>query len=269
MDETKTGDTPEEETTKEVTTPTATPEADKLVTEPTESKDEEKAVVEESKESTEDTKAKEGKENTLQDLDRKIYEKREELRKMDVKPPTEEAKPTDETRTTDTSVIDEKLKPLQDSMKSQREEYSNLALREISSNKVFGLINAATEEGQTNYTKLKEQFQQFYPDGFGTKEGYVEAIERTYAFLWPSEHAGAVAEEARKSGEIDMLTKDRANIGGTSSSQKKGDTRTLTGSEKKMLDVYNKDRPKDKQMTEEEFGKYSDSEESPIDLKPF
>ena len=267
MDEQKTGDTPEEEKTKEVATPAAAPEAEKLDLDTTESKDKEEPKAEVP---NEEAKAMEGKKETLQDLDKKLYEKREELRKLDTKPLTEE-KPKDETPAVADTSIDDKLKPIQESIKRQRDEYSNLALKEISSDPIYHLINASTTDGQANYETLKKSFQKMYPDGFTTKEGYAEAIKKVYAFEWPSQHAGAVADEARKSGQIDMLTKDSANIGGTSSSQKKGEDKSMSQAQKRSLDIYNKDRPKDKQLTPEQYTKYLSEEEDDtgLDMKPF
>lgn len=270
MDELKTGDTPTEETNKEVATPATTPEVEKVDLDATESKDKEEPKAEVPEVKPEETKAREGKEKTLQELDREIYEKREEKRKLDA-PPLIEEKPKEETPVVTDTSIDDKLKPIQELINRQRNEYSNFALRDISSDPIFYLINAGTADGQANYEKLKKSFQTMYPNGFTTKEGYVEAIKKVYAFEWPSQHAGAMAEEARKSGQLDMLNKDSANIGGKSSSQKKGEDKSLSQSQKRSLDIYNKDKPKDKQMTPDEYTKYLSEEEDDIglDIKPF
>lgn len=216
---------------------------------------------------SEEDKEVSGKQELVKNLDREIYEKREALRKLTPAVTEEAAKPTEgteeETQQGDPKQ-DSRLSALETVEVQRREELSSLALKDITQDATFSLLSPATEQGQKNYEELKKAFERNYPNGFATKEGYAEGIKRTYAFLWPDEFAKASSDAGKSEGHKEMLLRDKANIGGTSSSLHDTGGRPLTPHERQNLDIFNQGR--EKAMSEEEYVKYLS--ESP-DFDPF
>lgn len=168
-------------------------------------------------------------------------------------PPTEGQPPaTPEPKSPEAQMIEQ-----------MRTENMGLALKEIYQSTDFDLIHPAKDTGNENWTQVKTIFDSLYPNGFTTKEGYLDGLTRAYAAAFPAQYAEAAATRARADGQIEGAGLKSADIGGKSSSINNAPSATLSTEDKRMLAAYNRNKPAEQQMSEGDFLSFRDNVTNP------
>lgn len=229
------------------------------------SEDQNETSEEENKEAE---KQKKGLEEEVQKLKDEVTDLRSERRVLD---PDRETKPKD-TEGEESSeegqesegydrddvreAVEAEVEPLKERTKQRQEEMFGLVLADLDEEDEFHKIHSDKDAENKNFNKVREVYKENNPNGHATVQGMKEGLKRAYAYVFPDEYAEARAEAAKKEGQKQGANAMRANAGGASSDLKGPSSTGLTDDDKRMLQRFNRGRPEDEQMTEEEFLKY-------------